>query len=339
MSQARIPIEICEHILDHLWDNTQALLSCSLTCRAWVTTTRVHIFRTIKLSGDRRCVQLDQLLTSSATASTTIADCIRELTIEGVIPGFDDVPDEDQTDQPGQSRPHSALQWIPKLLPRMRLVEELRLSCLHWDEVLEDQEIVNTLRTFSSNVKALHLLSVTFHDSREIIDLILFYPRVSKLGLSLIAWWNDAPDTGAPRPGNDELDVLNIQELHRAPHATLRRFPVIVTLISKIHSLRMRSIVIDLGFFTVDEISLDFFDWTQLDRVLTSLSERLPALVVSFSFKFLMQQDEVLPDVAQQLSSYIRGALDTGLRAKHICGGAVSGRSGYRVPDKVVWLA
>jgi len=44
-----LPSEVWDYILDHLWDNPTALCACSLACRAWIPTTRLHLFRTIKV--------------------------------------------------------------------------------------------------------------------------------------------------------------------------------------------------------------------------------------------------------------------------------------------------
>ncbi|KAL6303076.1 hypothetical protein BKA93DRAFT_735655, partial [Sparassis latifolia] len=45
-----LPPETHDHILDYLQFDCAALKSCSLTCRAWLSTARHHLFRTISVS-------------------------------------------------------------------------------------------------------------------------------------------------------------------------------------------------------------------------------------------------------------------------------------------------
>jgi hypothetical protein len=48
-----IPQELVDHILDHLFDDIPALLSCALVCRAWLPTCRLHLFSNVSLSVPR----------------------------------------------------------------------------------------------------------------------------------------------------------------------------------------------------------------------------------------------------------------------------------------------
>ena len=52
---AILPPELFDETLDHLWDDPKALQACSLTCRAWVPTARLHLFRTVRLSSPSTC--------------------------------------------------------------------------------------------------------------------------------------------------------------------------------------------------------------------------------------------------------------------------------------------
>ena len=40
----RLPQELMEYIIDHLWYHLESLLACCLTCRAWVEPSRYHLF-------------------------------------------------------------------------------------------------------------------------------------------------------------------------------------------------------------------------------------------------------------------------------------------------------
>ncbi|KAL6309336.1 hypothetical protein BKA93DRAFT_353108 [Sparassis latifolia] len=42
------PPELCDMVIDYLYDNEPALEACSLVCRAWLQSTRYHLFHTVR---------------------------------------------------------------------------------------------------------------------------------------------------------------------------------------------------------------------------------------------------------------------------------------------------
>ncbi|KAI0693689.1 hypothetical protein C8T65DRAFT_585555 [Cerioporus squamosus] len=48
-STSNVPVEICQHIIDALWDDIGTLRQCALACRAWLPRSRLHIFHSITL--------------------------------------------------------------------------------------------------------------------------------------------------------------------------------------------------------------------------------------------------------------------------------------------------
>ncbi|PCH39457.1 hypothetical protein WOLCODRAFT_159022 [Wolfiporia cocos MD-104 SS10] len=56
----KLPLEITGYIIDFLWDDKDSLRSCSLTCRAWLSPSRYHIFRKVLL-GSRSLSRFDRL--------------------------------------------------------------------------------------------------------------------------------------------------------------------------------------------------------------------------------------------------------------------------------------
>ncbi|KAG5638216.1 hypothetical protein H0H81_001217 [Sphagnurus paluster] len=79
----RLPQELVDHIIDHLYDDTLTLNSCSLVCHAWLPTSRLHLFSKISLkvtpavAPSELCKRLHRLLTSSPY----IIPYIRELDV------------------------------------------------------------------------------------------------------------------------------------------------------------------------------------------------------------------------------------------------------------------
>ncbi|KAF9000414.1 hypothetical protein BDQ17DRAFT_1359569 [Cyathus striatus] len=88
LSSAYLPQELVDNILDHLHDDYQSLSSCSLVCRAWLPSSRLHLFSKISLKAaaphapsiyppQDRCRRLYRML----LRSPEIIPCIRELEI------------------------------------------------------------------------------------------------------------------------------------------------------------------------------------------------------------------------------------------------------------------
>lgn len=44
-----LPLELSDNIIDHLWDDSDSLATCTLVCRAWLPSARTHLFDTVKL--------------------------------------------------------------------------------------------------------------------------------------------------------------------------------------------------------------------------------------------------------------------------------------------------
>ena len=76
----RLPTELWDYILDHLWSDLHSLKACSLTCRAWRPTTRYHLFRQLKLSFSR-LKELDALASVCSSTSSRLCTYFRELII------------------------------------------------------------------------------------------------------------------------------------------------------------------------------------------------------------------------------------------------------------------
>ncbi|OCH84290.1 hypothetical protein OBBRIDRAFT_741816, partial [Obba rivulosa] len=45
----RLPPELTDTIIDFLHDDDAALRACSLTCRAWLRSSRTHLFGSVSL--------------------------------------------------------------------------------------------------------------------------------------------------------------------------------------------------------------------------------------------------------------------------------------------------
>ncbi|KAK0199597.1 hypothetical protein DFS33DRAFT_176155 [Desarmillaria ectypa] len=84
-----IPPELIEEMIDHLWDNKDALIACSFVCRLFYLRSRVHLLQSIELKRAPN----DEL------SSQNILPYIREITIRrdsspipGVTPFLSSLP-------------------------------------------------------------------------------------------------------------------------------------------------------------------------------------------------------------------------------------------------------
>jgi hypothetical protein len=57
----RLPQELAESIIDHLWYHVDSLLACCLTCRAWVEPSRYHLFYKRRLIYEHQYKSLSTL--------------------------------------------------------------------------------------------------------------------------------------------------------------------------------------------------------------------------------------------------------------------------------------
>jgi len=211
MPTREIPLELCDHIIDYLWDDPRALVACSLTCREWVATTRLHLFGTVKLRGPGDCGRLHRALNAAAPAPTRIADCIHDLSIITPPSEFVDAGGE-QTE--GGNR--WLCYWMPKLLPKLRQVECLRLEHVDWELLAAHESTKDCILSFSPNLKALHLSSVMFATADALLQTITVYPKLTTLEMSYLVWWGDhAPASGHPPAleGDGDAGKIRIEEL------------------------------------------------------------------------------------------------------------------------------
>lgn len=77
-----LPPEIWSHVLDHLYDEKATLTNCVLVCREWATSTRYHLFSSVKI--DLSSEKIVQSVTSDLWApNSTIIPLIRRIEFHG----------------------------------------------------------------------------------------------------------------------------------------------------------------------------------------------------------------------------------------------------------------
>lgn len=186
-----LPPELVDEAIDHLWDDTQTLRACSLTCRAWVPSSRLHLFRTVRVRSAEDCVRLAALLNSSPI----IARCIRKLTVSADYCGVD--PDQRGLEDDG---------WINtavELLTKLECVHTLALSRLRWHALTPETKHAFS-RVFKT-VKTLLLFEVRFHESADVLGFLSGFPELSELYFHGVSWIHESRN---PFPSEWQIDSV-----------------------------------------------------------------------------------------------------------------------------------
>ncbi|KZT07927.1 uncharacterized protein LAESUDRAFT_758060 [Laetiporus sulphureus 93-53] len=63
-----LPAEICDYILDYLWDDHKTLQVCSLVTREWLPETRRHLFHFVRIISNERRVAFEDVISHSGGA-------------------------------------------------------------------------------------------------------------------------------------------------------------------------------------------------------------------------------------------------------------------------------
>ena len=77
-TQHELPPELIDRVIDFLHDEPKALAACSLVASSWTTTSRYHLFSTVKLINDADWAKFGRLV----EISPTLVHCIRNITTD-----------------------------------------------------------------------------------------------------------------------------------------------------------------------------------------------------------------------------------------------------------------
>ena len=206
MQTTRLPIELCETILDNIRSpstgtiaehraESRTLAACALACRAFLPVVRHHVFNTVRLThsaGYSEYCRFQKLLQDSPH----VALSVRTLHI-GLAPALDRAT-------------------LPALLPRLHEVESLALSfgggMFEMDEATREK-----LPTYFRLVKHLRIENVRF-DGTDLLRILCACPELRSLSLVAVRWRRSSllpaftPDLAAIVPMRRvELDELTLR--------------------------------------------------------------------------------------------------------------------------------
>ncbi|PCH41713.1 hypothetical protein WOLCODRAFT_119492 [Wolfiporia cocos MD-104 SS10] len=171
---AWVPQELCDHIIDYLYDDIQALAACSLCCRAWLRRTRRHMFESVTLSN--RNVERATQFKSMLEASPVIGRCVRSLLAFG----------------PYTPKPYSTLFLrICCFLPSVHILT-LGTPNPSRDMMLPN---IDDIKVLLGTIRTLKLLNITWDDA-QLSQWLSSTPLLSQLYISSVF----IPLTSSPRP-------------------------------------------------------------------------------------------------------------------------------------------
>ncbi|KAF5346298.1 hypothetical protein D9758_011487 [Tetrapyrgos nigripes] len=161
-----VPQELVDYIIDHLYHDTQTLRNCSLVCRAWLPSSRLHLFNKVRLNiprstSHRPSLRLYHLLTSSPE----VIHHIHDLQLCSGSPAYNVVVEEDEEYHPS---------WVfsePSLPPLLNLLTHLRKFDFASDTSLEWDVLPSSLRDAICNVLRLPSLVYMRLQSWEFPDI------------------------------------------------------------------------------------------------------------------------------------------------------------------------
>lgn len=180
-----VALELWDMIIDHLWDHPGALASCSLVCRAWLPSTRLHLFRQVELPLDfpSITIKFSELLKNPSIASVSIAHCVRELRVCRTACN-DWWHRATRTLRPmSKQKPENYTALVDDLFSRLTRV---RFLSLHFMSSVLDEEMAKSIVTYFSAISVLCITAVKFSSLDQFHYFTHAFPSLSSLNLNSV---------------------------------------------------------------------------------------------------------------------------------------------------------
>ncbi|KAH9838534.1 uncharacterized protein C8Q71DRAFT_534699 [Rhodofomes roseus] len=203
MPPPEIPIELQEHVLDHLHDDQETLKSCNLVCRAWTWKSRRYFWRVVNPEKRRHCIRLLSILEETAQLGACVGDFVEEFRLPKM----------------GFPRRHSQsdlrcelLRSTARYFPMLKFLNVKEFSITSFlnhlrseDEAFNMQEAVSSILDFR-HLKAIQYDSVTVSDLDDLLQFHGAFPTVSALYMHRVDTKNNENWMGDP------LNTTSIQD-------------------------------------------------------------------------------------------------------------------------------
>ncbi|KAH9928499.1 uncharacterized protein BXZ73DRAFT_90570 [Epithele typhae] len=211
----RLPPELCDETIDHLWDDIDSLRACSLTCKDWLPSSRFHLFRSVRLRHADDLTRFRALLASAPS----VALCVRKLSLNADHAGI--APD-------GSPRVDDG--WVDAtaaLFPLLTHLTALALARIRWHALAPATRAA--LTAAADSIRQLFLFDVSFAASRDVILFLSAFPALRELYFQSVSWAHDSPspfeDADAPADAQEPAGRMQLSYLFLDPASS----PTLVT--------------------------------------------------------------------------------------------------------------
>ncbi|RDX47151.1 hypothetical protein OH76DRAFT_1406305, partial [Lentinus brumalis] len=168
MNHSRLPLEVCEAIIDacgcenYLRLRYDTLRACALTCKGWQPRSRYNLLRRVRF---RRPHQVERFL-DTIIADPPLADLVHELHIT-----------------PADAHRHGFFSIAnPALVKRLRGLQKLVLGQFYWNSL--PPFYYAFIGKFNS-VSILEVSNIVFHAPGDIVRLVWSLPKLNELSCGL----------------------------------------------------------------------------------------------------------------------------------------------------------
>lgn len=226
MQNARLPVEVCERIIDYCIGHPGTLYSCSLTCRSWVPRTRIWLFeiRYVEYRDDLK------RLTAALKSQPENGTFLYTLVIVG-----------------GDDRDLSWINAVPRqLAPLLPNLRELRFTSVSFLNL--HPTFMTSVTTLLHKVTTLYLRSPHFSTFNQAMRFLLAFPHLSDLTINALSWKTRGRHT--PTIGQlDRVQAFTLSSLslrqHDSPQAAevfvdILRFMMSSSAVSSLKTLDLR---------------------------------------------------------------------------------------------------
>ena len=162
----KLPPELLDKLIDHLYDDRQSLLSLSLVCKQSLAKSRSYLFATICI--DSSDPQLDTFLLLLNRPWTSFTSAVETLHLKNIF-------------HPRTRYNYHQFSSIERLVAHLPNVRAVWLTSLSWSCI---PSVIRTL-LFSLPVLDFQLDRVEFHDSDEAIEFFSMFPPTYSGSISL----------------------------------------------------------------------------------------------------------------------------------------------------------
>lgn len=222
------PQELVDAVIDHLYDDTDALRQCSVVCRAWEPSSTLHLFNSFswpaystywlfyKSESGKNCkcpkhvtvatfIGCEELLSSSARLRNAI--CHLRLM------GSRSRHAQHSSSVESERMPYSFLYALPELLPSLQTLQIYDLVLEMTGEVLRNSPVTLPLRELK--LQSFYFVS----DVQTFFPILSFFQRVSRVIIDYpFEFADDNVGTALSHGRRCSIDTLELHEtLHIGP--------------------------------------------------------------------------------------------------------------------------